>query len=135
MQHLLELEEQGWQALSSDGESGKRFYSSVLRDDAVMLFPGGMLIEGKGNILESLAAVPWKSFLIEEPRVIPLSESAGSSGLQGHRATRGRGAVHGSYQQHLCASGWQLEAGGSSADTRLMVPSNQIRLVGRASMQ
>jgi hypothetical protein len=77
MQHLLELEEQGWQALSSDGESGKRFYSSVLRDDAVMLFPGGMLIEGKGNILESLAAVPWKSFLIEEPRVIPLSESAG----------------------------------------------------------
>ena len=56
-------------------EASKTFYSSVLRDDAVMLFPGGMIIEGREKILQSLAAQPWKSFQIEEPR-ISLSESA-----------------------------------------------------------
>jgi hypothetical protein len=77
MQDLIEIEEQGWQALSTDVEASKKFYSSVLRDDAVMLFPGGTIIEGKEKILQSLAAQPWKSFQIEEPRVIQLSESAG----------------------------------------------------------
>jgi hypothetical protein len=77
MQELIDLEERGWQALSSEGEAGKSFYSSVLHDDAVMLFPGGMLISGKENILKSLGTQPWKSFQIEDPRVISLSESAG----------------------------------------------------------
>ena len=76
MQDLIDLEEQGWQALSTDVEASKKFYSSILRDDAVMLFPGGMIIEGKKKILQSLDAQPLKSFQIEEPRVISLSESA-----------------------------------------------------------
>lgn len=76
MQDLIKLEEQGWQALSTGVEASKKFYSSVLRDNAVMLFPGGMLIEGKEKILQSLAAQPWKSFQIEELRVISLSERA-----------------------------------------------------------
>jgi hypothetical protein len=42
-----------------------------------MLFPSGMLIDGKEKILESLAAQPWKSFQIEEPQVVSLSENAG----------------------------------------------------------
>lgn len=58
MEDLIELEKQGWQALSSEGEVSKKFYSSVLHDDAIMLFPGGMLIDGKEKILGSLAAQP-----------------------------------------------------------------------------
>lgn len=77
MQELIELEEQGWQALSSAGEASKKFYSCVLCDDAVMLFPGGILMNGKEKILVSLAAQPWKWFQIEEPQVISLSENAG----------------------------------------------------------
>lgn len=77
MQDLIELEEQGWLALSSEGEASKKFYSSVLHNDVIVLFPGGMLINGKEKILESLAAQPWKSFQIEEPQVISLSENAG----------------------------------------------------------
>ncbi len=76
MQDLIELEEQGWQALSSEGEASKKFYSSVLRDDAIMLFPGGMLVDGKEKILGSLDTQPWKSFQIEELQVISLSENA-----------------------------------------------------------
>lgn len=77
MPDLIELEEQGWQALSSAGEASKKFYSAVLHDDAIMLFPGGILINGKEKILESLAAQPWQSFQIKEPQVISLSENAG----------------------------------------------------------
>lgn len=77
MQDLVDLEKQGWQALSSEGAASQEFYSSVLRDDAVMLLPGGMFIDGKENILKSLAAQPWTSFQIEDPRVISLSESVG----------------------------------------------------------
>lgn len=58
MQELIELEEREWQALSSEGEVGRSFYSSALHNDAVMLFPGGMLITGKENILKSLGTQP-----------------------------------------------------------------------------
>jgi len=76
MHELIELEEQGWQALSSPGSAGRDFYRSVLREDAVMLFPGGMLISGKTNILECFGAQPWQSHEIEELKVIPLGEGA-----------------------------------------------------------
>ena len=75
--NLIRLEEQGWQALSEAGEECKRFYDKILRDDAIMAFPGGMLIIGKRNILDSFAARPWKSFRIEEPRVLSLTPNAG----------------------------------------------------------
>lgn len=77
LQELLELEQQGWRALSSDAETSKQFYRLVLHEDAVMLFPGDGLICGKAQILTSLAAQPWKSFEIEAPRVISLAENAG----------------------------------------------------------
>lgn len=77
MKELIELEEQGWQALSSDGDAGRRFYSDVLRDDAIMLFPGGLLLAGKAEILDSLAAQPWQSFQIEDAQVRSLGETAG----------------------------------------------------------
>lgn len=75
MQDLIKLERQGWQALSSEGDAGKRFYNSILHDDAMMLFAGGMRIDGKQKILESLAAQPWKSFEVEEPKSLTLSEN------------------------------------------------------------
>ena len=76
MRELIELEEQGWQALSTEGDAAKLFYTDVLRDDAVMLFPGGLIVSGKHNILESFSAQPWKSYHIEEMQVISLSEDA-----------------------------------------------------------
>ena len=77
MQDLIELEEQSWQALSSTNEEAKRFYSNLLTDDAVMLFPGGLRLEGKEVILDSIAAQPWTSFQIEVPKVVSLSEHSG----------------------------------------------------------
>lgn len=76
MHELIELEERGWRALSSAGNAGKTFYASVLREDAVMLFPGGMRIAGRERILESLGTQPWDSFHIENPTVISLATNA-----------------------------------------------------------
>lgn len=76
MQELIELEKQGWQALSSKGDAAEEFYRPLLTDDAVMLFPGGMRVEGKAQILDSFGAQPWHSFQMEDARVTALSEKA-----------------------------------------------------------
>ena len=76
LDELLELETQGWRALASGVEVAREFYGGLLSDDAVMLLPGGMVLEGKEAILESLDAQPWSTFEIEEPRVIPLGDAA-----------------------------------------------------------
>lgn len=76
MHELIEMEEQGWRALSTPGDAGKEFYASVLREDAVMLLPGGMRIDGRERILQSLGAQPWDSFRIDNPQVISLSSNA-----------------------------------------------------------
>lgn len=76
MRELIDLEEQGWRTLSTEGDAAKKFYASVLREDAVMLFPGGMRIEGRERILESLGTQPWQSYRIEDPKVVKLSDEA-----------------------------------------------------------
>jgi hypothetical protein len=75
MNELIDLEKQGWEALSSDGDTGRSFYASVLREDAMMIFPGGMCIDGREHILQSLGPQPWETFDIENPRVVPLAHN------------------------------------------------------------
>lgn len=74
MKSILELEQEGWRALSSEGSAAKDFYQTVLYKDVVMLFPGGLRLEGKQSVLATFAAQPWKSFQIEEPRVARVAE-------------------------------------------------------------
>jgi hypothetical protein len=72
MDTLLVLETRGWEALSHAGR-GAPFYDEVLSDDALMVFPFGVM-----NRADSVAAIrsstPWARYRIEEPRVIELSE-------------------------------------------------------------
>jgi Domain of unknown function (DUF4440) len=75
MQELIALEEQGWRALSTGGEAAQAFYDAVLTDDAVMVFPRGLLLEGKAQILGAIDAQPWTAFRLDGPRVIRLAGS------------------------------------------------------------
>ncbi len=77
MQDLIQLEREGWRALASPGNAARDFYGSLLAEDAVMLFPGGLRIEGKENILASFAAQPWQSFHMEDISVLTPSERTG----------------------------------------------------------
>ena len=70
---LLELEEQGWQALSSVGSV--EFCDEWLADDAVMIVPG-MVID-RATFFEAVAhEQPWASHRIEEARVVQLTDDS-----------------------------------------------------------
>jgi hypothetical protein len=73
-EELFQLEEQGWQALSSDREEAVKFYDYVLTSDAIMVFPGGLLIRGKTAILESIReAEPWLAYQLDDIQILDLS--------------------------------------------------------------
>lgn len=57
-----ELERQGWQALSTDPASATAFYGEVLDEDVRMLFPGGLLLTERAQILATMGGPPWDSF-------------------------------------------------------------------------
>lgn len=78
MQNLIELETQGWLALSTGKDAVQEFYRSLLTDEAVMLFPGGMLLRGKEEILKSIGAQPWETFRFEGIHTITFAENAGA---------------------------------------------------------
>lgn len=72
-EQLLELEEQGWQALSS--VEPVEFCDEWLADDAVMIVPG-MVID-RATFLEAVAhEQPWASHRIEDARVLQLTDDS-----------------------------------------------------------
>jgi hypothetical protein len=67
---LLEIEEQGWQALSSPDPVS--FCDEWLADDALMIVPG-MVID-RATFLQAVGhEQPWASHHIEDPRVLELT--------------------------------------------------------------
>lgn len=76
MRELIDLEEQGWRALSTHADAARDFYRRVLREDAVMVFPGRLRIKGREAILASLATQPWASFQITHAEGVPLTPDA-----------------------------------------------------------
>ena len=77
MQELLNIENDVWQALSTSEAASRNLLQTVLHEDATMLFPGGMRVRGKSNILASISSQPWSSFVIEQPQVISVAEHVG----------------------------------------------------------
>ncbi len=74
---LAGLEERGWQALSSTGAAAAAFYQGVLDETAVMLLPGGMLLDDRAAIIDSVSAQPWSSYQLHGLRVFQLTPGAG----------------------------------------------------------
>lgn len=73
---VVDLERRGWGVLSTDPNEARSFYDAILADDAQMLFPGGMRLTEKDEILETMGGPPWASFEISEMQVVDLSETA-----------------------------------------------------------
>jgi hypothetical protein len=81
---LLELEERGWQALSSPDPL--KFCEEWLADDAVIIVPG-MVID-RATFLQAVAhEQPWASHHIEEPLSIRLTNETAAL-VYGVRARR-----------------------------------------------
>ena len=87
---LADLERRGWVALSTEGAAGP-FYDEVLVDEPLMLLPGGMVLDDRQVIVDSMGGAPWDAYDLEEPlRVVPLGEDAA---VVGYGATARRGAT------------------------------------------
>ena len=71
---LVDLEEQGWRALTTDPRAATEFYEGVLDDDVAMLLPGGLRMTDRAAIVASMGGAPWASYRIEEPQVHALGE-------------------------------------------------------------
>jgi hypothetical protein len=65
---LISVEEDGWRALSSSAKAAVEFYGRVLDENAVMLFPGGLVLEDRHAILESMSGQPWASYQLADMR-------------------------------------------------------------------
>lgn len=49
VEELVELEMAGWDALSGTADAAREFYGEVLADEVVMLLPGGLVIDDRGE--------------------------------------------------------------------------------------
>ncbi|SDS03277.1 protein of unknown function [Brevibacterium sandarakinum] len=71
---LLDLEHQGWQSLCNG--SGSDFYGHLMTDDGVMVLAHGQVFS-RQDVVDSLSeAPPWRTYEIDEERLIPLGDSA-----------------------------------------------------------
>ena len=65
---LAALERQGWESLSSHGEAARAFYDRVLDDRVVMVLPGGISLDDRATIVESMSGRPWTRYALEDLR-------------------------------------------------------------------
>jgi hypothetical protein len=63
---LIGLEEQGWKALSSGGETARAFYERVLDSTVMMLLPGGLVLEDRAAVVDSMSGQPWSSYELHD---------------------------------------------------------------------
>lgn len=82
----MTLERQGWQSLCNS--SGADYYGRLMTDDGVMVLAHGQVFS-RQDVIDSLnEAEPWRSYDIDEERLIPLGDSAA---LLVYRGTAYRG--------------------------------------------
>ena len=106
---LLELEHEGWQALSTGGDAAAAFYSAQMTPDAVMVLANGAVMARDEVIAALRDAPPWDTYVIERPVAVPIGDRvlALVYEAQGRRGeTQFRGILTSVYAQ--TPDGWML---------------------------
>lgn len=73
---LLELEREAWRALATGGVAAATHYGSVLARDVLMLLPGGLVVDDRQQVIDSMQGAPWDAFELTDERVLQLDERA-----------------------------------------------------------
>lgn len=104
-----DLERLGWQALSTSSASAVAFYDEVLDDDVRMLFPGGLLLAGREQVLATMGGPPWDAHRLTGLDVLePAADVAVVSyGVEAERAGQPYSALVASVYVRR-AGGWRL---------------------------
>lgn len=74
-EELVGLERRAWEALATEGAAAP-FYEEVLADDVLMLLPGGLVIDDRQAVVDSMVGPPWASYDLRDERVLPLGPDA-----------------------------------------------------------
>jgi hypothetical protein len=75
-EELVELERESWEALTTAGAAAP-FYERLLADDIAMLLPGGMVIDDRQAVIESMSGAPWDEYeMVDDAHVLPLGDWA-----------------------------------------------------------
>ena len=75
-EELVALERAGWQALTTPG-AAPAHYDRVLGDEIAMLMPGGLVIDDRQAVIESMSGPPWDEVeLLGPEQVLPLGDWA-----------------------------------------------------------
>ena len=73
---LIDLERSAWKALSTSGDAAAEFYDRVLAKDVLMLLPGGMTIDDRTTVVDSMKQADWTSFELSDERVLDLTRDS-----------------------------------------------------------
>jgi len=73
---LIDLEHEAWEALSTSGDAAMEFYDKVLAHDVLMLLPGGMTIDDRATVVDSMRHADWTSFELSDERVLDLTDGS-----------------------------------------------------------
>jgi len=68
---VLEIERAAWEALSTEGAAAP-FYADVLAREVLMLLPGGMVIDDRDQVIDSMAGAPWSAYELADEQVLDL---------------------------------------------------------------
>ena len=74
---LAELEQQGWEALSAADSAAAGFYQRHLDQTVIMLLPGGLVLDDRAAIIESMSGSPWSWYQLEDLRVLQPTPDTG----------------------------------------------------------
>lgn len=85
---LIELERAGWDALSDSGDAATRYYDEVLADDVLIIMPGGMVIDDRQQVVDSMGGAAWSRYELQDERVLELDDDTAVVAYRG-TATRG----------------------------------------------
>jgi hypothetical protein len=70
---VLDIEHAGWQALAMAG-AAPAFYDQVLDDEIVFLLPGGLRVDNRVDVIDSLSGAPWDWYRIDDAHVLALGD-------------------------------------------------------------
>jgi hypothetical protein len=58
-EELIALERAGFEALSAGGDATASFYQDVLASKVLMLLPGGLRLDDREEVIDSMRGAPW----------------------------------------------------------------------------
>ena len=116
---LLALERSAWEALSSSGDIAAAFYETVLAREVVMLLPGGLVIDDRATVIDSIRDAPWTSFELTDERVLDLGDAGAIVAYRG-TAIRGDDEYRALFNSTYVREERRVEVGAAPTDTHLI---------------